>query len=198
MSALKSSRRRLFLKKISSMVLADPANTAYNSREWMWASRGSRPCTWYMKRNPVCLKRATSKINHIIHIREASNEKWGEKNVFTFNKKSKGQSKAVKTDWQPFDWYAGNHRYSWDSKEQIHCAVLPVHQLDPWVIFPVVEVGVWAVHDKLLHHNTCHRNNISGDRALVLVSRKRIVFLSCLTTTSFTKLHLRYEMCFQY
>lgn len=68
MSALNSSRRMLFLMKTSSMVLADPVKTANSSRVWMWASRGSRPCTWYKKRNPEW-----SKWNRVTQIRD---EQW--------------------------------------------------------------------------------------------------------------------------
>lgn len=75
----------------------------------------------------------------------------------TFNKKSQGESEAVNTNWNYFWSSTGNQCYSRDPEKQIHCTVLPVHQLDPWFIFCVIEAGMWPINHKLFNHNTCDR-----------------------------------------
>lgn len=71
----------------------------------------------------------------------------------TFNKESQGESKAVNTSRHQFGKSTDDQCYSKYPKEQIHRAVLPVHQLDPWTVLSVVETGMWPIHHKLFHHN---------------------------------------------
>lgn len=77
----------------------------------------------------------------------------------TFNKKSQGESEAVHASRHLFGC-SENQCYSRDPKEQIHGAVLPVHQLDPWASLVVVKVGMWPIHHKLFNHNTWRQDNI--------------------------------------
>lgn len=76
---------------------------------------------------------------------------------YTFNKKSQGESEAVNANWHHFGHSTGNQCYSRDPKEQIHCAVLPVHELDPRIVFCVIEFGMWPIHHKLFNHNAWDR-----------------------------------------
>lgn len=73
----------------------------------------------------------------------------------TFNKKSHREGKAVHADRHQPASCADEQDYSIDPEEQVHGAVLPVHQLNPGVVLSVIEVGVRPAHHKLFHHYTC-------------------------------------------
>lgn len=73
----------------------------------------------------------------------------------TFDKKSYGEGEVVHADRHQSGRGADEQDYSVDPEEQVHGAVLPVHQLNPGVVLRVVEVGVRPAHHKLFHHYTC-------------------------------------------
>lgn len=94
----------------------------------------------------------------------------------TFNEKSQGESKALDARWHQSGGGGGDECHSSDAEEHIHGAVLPVHQLDPGVVLPVVETGVRPIHHKLLNHRACSR-----DRSKVRMNEMRLdqVFSLC-------------------
>lgn len=128
----------------------------------------------------------------VLHTKTRNEKQQQQQKLFTLNKKSQGESKVVSTNRHPFGCYAGNQCYSCDPKEQIHGAVLPVHQLDPWGVLPIIQAGMWTVHNKLLHHNTCHSQNNMQIRW-----RGNVAFCD-VATASFTTLHLGYDVTNQH
>lgn len=88
----------------------------------------------------------------------------------TFNKKSQGEGEAVHADRHQPGSCADEHNYPIDPEEQVHGAVLPVHQLDPGAVLSVVEAGVRPAHHKLFHHYTCGgTNTVTPDRPALAV-----------------------------
>lgn len=83
----------------------------------------------------------------------------------TFHKKSHGEGEAVHADRHQSGRGAGEQDYSIDPEEQVHGAVLPVHQLNPGVLLPVVEVAVRPAHHKLFDHYPCGRDNSGQTRS---------------------------------
>lgn len=73
----------------------------------------------------------------------------------TFHKESHGEGEAVHAGRHQSGRGAGEQHDSVDPEEQVHGAVLPVHQLHPGVVLSVVEVGVRPAHHKLFDHYPC-------------------------------------------
>lgn len=80
----------------------------------------------------------------------------------TFDKKSYGEGEVFHADWHQSGRGADQQDYSIDPEEQVHGAVLPVHQLNPGAVLRVVEVGVRPAHHKLFDHYTCGGTTVRG------------------------------------
>lgn len=134
---------------------------------WCWPSRQTQPpaagCGCESPKWASC-----GRGNRTGTLRKRGRKVWDDKNPtyprthvtssfwapLTFDKKSYGQRQTVDADRHQAGCSGDQQHHPIDTKEQIHGAVLPVHQLHPAFFLKVVEMCVRSVGHKLLHHDT--------------------------------------------
>lgn len=81
----------------------------------------------------------------------------------TFHEERQRQSEAIHTQRRQLKSFRDNQGNSRNPEEQIHGAVLPVHQLDPGVVLRIIEVSDWSAWVKLFNQDACDR--ITSDKS---------------------------------